>query len=68
MPLLRRDLTGLYVGTGLDSTKHGRNVLFERDEVLPTEQNRGSTPLSRLDHQDLVEVDQNLSCGWTRTL
>jgi hypothetical protein len=35
----RRGLTGLYVRTGLDSTKHGRNVLFEGDEVFPTEQN-----------------------------
>jgi hypothetical protein len=56
-PLLRRRcLTGLYVGTALDSTKHGRNVLFECDEMLPTEENCRPAALSRLDHQDLVEV------------
>jgi hypothetical protein len=50
---------GSHVGTGLDSADHGRKVLFEIDEVVLAEQDCRSGALSGLDHQDLVEVDQD---------
>ena len=50
---------GSYVGTGLDSTDHGRKVLFEIYEMVLAEQDRRSAVLSGLNHQDFVEVYQD---------
>src|SRR3954447_16297646 len=60
-------LIGSNVGTGLDSTKHGRNVLLDAYQVLPAEQDCRSAALSGLHHQDIVEVYQNLSCRRSRS-
>ena len=57
-----RGATGLNVGAGLDSTNHGRKILLEGHDMFAAEQNRRPTgPLSGLHHEDLVEIDQDLS-------
>jgi hypothetical protein len=58
---------GSYIGTGLNSPKHGRNILFEAYEVLAAEQDCRAAALSGLDHQDLVEINQHLSCRRSRS-
>ena len=60
-------LIGSNVRTGLNSTKHGRNILFDAYEVLPAEQDCRPAALSGLHHQDIVEVDQNLPCRRSRS-
>jgi hypothetical protein len=50
---------GSYVGTSLDSTDHGRQVLFEIYEMVFAEQDRRPAALSGLDHQDFIEVYQD---------
>jgi hypothetical protein len=47
---------GAHVGTRLDSTDHGRKVLFEIYEMILAEQDRRPAALSGLNHQDFVEV------------
>jgi len=59
--------TGLNVGTGLNSTNHCRKILFEGYEVLPAKQDCRAGTLSGLDHQDFIEVYQNLSCRRSRS-
>ena len=54
--------TGSNVGTVLNSTNHRRKILFKGYEVFPAEQNCRAGTLPRLDHQDFIEVYQNLSC------
>src|ERR1700745_3468808 len=60
-------LIGFYVRTGLNSAKHGRNILFDAYEVLPAEQDSRPAALAGLYHQYIVEVDQNLSCRRSRS-
>ena len=54
--------TGSNVGTVLNSTNHRRKILFKGYEVFPAEQNCRACTLPRLDHQNFIEVYQNLSC------
>jgi hypothetical protein len=55
------------IGSGLNATEHGRNILLEAYEVLATEQDCRPAALSGLHHQYIVEVDQNLSCRRSRS-
>lgn len=50
------------VRTGLNPADHRRYVLFEAYAVFPAEQNRRTAALPRLDHKNLIEIDQDLSC------
>jgi hypothetical protein len=58
---------GSYVRAGLDSADHGRNILFNAYGVLAAKQNGRAAALPRLDHQNLVEVYQNLFRGRPRS-
>jgi hypothetical protein len=52
-------LIGTHIGALLNSADHGRQILLEIDEMLLAEQDRRPAGLSRLDHQDFGEVDQD---------
>ena len=58
---------GSYVGSGLNSTKHGRNILFEAYEMLAAEQDCRAAALPGLDHQNIVNIYQNLPCRRPRS-
>jgi hypothetical protein len=58
---------GSYVGSGLNATEHGRNILFEAYEMLAAEQDCRAAALPGLDHQNLVQIYQDLSCRRPRS-